>query len=101
MSSHRKAFIRHQWAYKFSTLSLTDDSRKEEKQPTGQERASPKEAWKSEGEGWALQKPTGGSTRFLEKVKAFLKDRFSAGAQTGRKADPHKEGQECRWNTEV
>lgn len=61
---------------------------KKKKQPAGQERASPKEAWKSEGEGWALQKPRGGSTRFSETVKSFLKDRFNAGAQTGRKADP-------------
>ena len=80
--------LRRQWAYKFSTLSLTDYSRKEKKQPAGQERASPKEVWKSEGEGWALQKPRGGSTRFSETVKSFLKDRFNAGAQTGRKADP-------------
>ena len=67
-------------------------------QPADQERSSPKEAWKSEGEGWALQKSRGGSTRFSKKVKSFLKDRFNAGAQTGMKADP---GQECRWNTEV
>ena len=80
--------LRRQWAYKFSTLSLTDDSRKENKKPAGQERASSKESWRSKGDGWALQKPSGGSTRFSEKVKSFLKDRFNAGAQTGRKADP-------------
>ena len=51
-------------------------------QPAGQERVYPKEAWKSEGEGWE------GSTRFSEKVKSFLKDRFNAGTQTGRKANP-------------
>ena len=79
--------LHHEWAYKFSTLSLTQVSRKEKKQPAGQERVSPKEAWKSEGEGWALQKPRGGNTRFLEKVKSFLKDKFYAGNQTGRKAD--------------
>ena len=36
----------------------------------------------------ALQKPRGGSTRFSETVKSFLKDTFNAGTQTGRKADP-------------
>lgn len=79
--------LRRQWAFKFSTLSLADDS-KEKNQPADEERAAPKAGWKPEAEGWALQKPRGGSTRFSEKVKSFLKDRFHAGAQTGRKADP-------------
>ena len=61
---------------------------KEKKQPAGREPASSKESWRSKGEGWALQKSRGGSTRFSEKVKSFLKDRFNAGAQTGRKAGP-------------
>ena len=78
--------LRRQWTSKFSTLSLADES-KEKQKPAEEGRAAPKEAWKPEREGWALQKPRGGS-RFSEEVKSFLKDRFHAGAQTGRKADP-------------
>ena len=46
----------------------------------------PFENWKSEGENWALptQAEGIGSTRFLQKVKSFLKDRFVAGTQTDR-----------------
>ena len=77
-----------QWALKFSTLSFHDDASEEQEQPADEECTSPKGTWKSEGEGWVLQKPRGGSTRFSETVKSFLKDRFHAGTQTGRKADP-------------
>jgi len=79
--------LRHQWAFKFSTLSLADES-KEKQQPVEKEGSAPTEDWKFGSEGWALQKPRGGSVRFSEKVKSFLKDRFHAGVQTGRKADP-------------
>ena len=36
------------------------------------------------------------SGRFLEKVKSVLKDRFNAGAQTGRKADPARVAADIR-----
>ncbi|KAJ7373298.1 hypothetical protein OS493_012889 [Desmophyllum pertusum] len=38
-----------QWAFKFSTLSLADDS-KEKNQPADEERATPKAGWKPEAE---------------------------------------------------
>ena len=86
--------LRRQWAFKFSTLSLDDSIEKQ--QPADVEGATPTENWKSECEGWALQKPRSGNTRFAEKVKSFLKDRFDAGTQSGRKADPAKVAADMR-----
>ena len=61
--------LRRQWAFKVSTLSLADESN--EKQQPAEERSASIEDRKSESEGWALQKPRGGSVRFSEKESRF------------------------------
>ena len=56
-----------QWAFKFSTLSLANESNYKQ-QPADKEHSAPIEDCKSESEGWALQKPRGGSIRFSEVI---------------------------------
>ena len=50
-------------------------------------------------QGWAL-KATKKSTRFQEKVKDFLTDKFNEGVETGRKADSMQVSTEVRHLTD-
>ena len=74
--------LRHDWASRFSSLTL------ETKVSSTTEEASIEVRAFSCTMGWALQKPRGGGTRFPESVKAYLSKIFETGEKTGRKADP-------------
>ena len=72
--------LRHDWAMKFSSLTL--ESKIATLEVTGKVKS---EVCKM---GWALQKTRGSGTRFTEKVKEYLSSRFQTSERTGRKADP-------------
>ena len=80
--------LRHDWAMKFSSLTL--ESKIATLEVTGKVKS---EVCKM---GWALQKTRGSGTRFTEKVKGYLSSRFQTGERTGRKADPAQVAAEMR-----
>ena len=74
--------LRHDWALKFSSLTLESKVTSITHEVTGEIKGD------CCNMGWALQKPRGGGTRFTENVKVYLSKRFEIGETTGRKADP-------------
>ena len=82
---HQESFydqLRRDWASRFSTL-LPENLPK------------PKSVFSSVTTpslpmGWALQKPRTGGVRYSQQVKDYLKARFDAGEESGRKADPNQ-----------
>ena len=74
--------LRRDWASRFSTLLS-------ENLPMPKSVLS-STATSSLPMGWALQKPRTGGVRYSQQVKDYLKARFDAGEESGRKADPYQ-----------
>ena len=72
--------LRHDWAMKFSYLTL--ESKIATLEVMGKVKS---EVCKM---GLALQKTRGSGTKFTEKVKEYLSSSFQTSERTGRKADP-------------
>ena len=82
---HQESFydqLRRDWASRFSTLLP-------ENLPKPRSLFS-STASSSLSMGWALQKARTGGVRYSQQVKDYLKARFDAGEESGRKADPNK-----------
>lgn len=75
--------LRRDWAARFSTLLPENRPRPKPLTPSTADASSLPM-------GWALQKPRPGGIRYSEKVRDYLKTRFDAGEQSGRKADPNQ-----------
>ena len=76
--------LRRDWATKFLSVTLESKLSLSTGEATGCEQVGNEPC----DLGWALQKPSGGGTRFSENVKGYLTAKFDLGEDTGRKADP-------------
>ena len=63
--------FRQGWVEKFSSLTLTEDDSTNVIERQGSEPFQ-----SNLGEGWALQKPKGGTVPFSEKVRQYLTSKF-------------------------
>ncbi|CAB3989137.1 Hypothetical predicted protein [Paramuricea clavata] len=85
--------LRRDWAHKFATLSIEPVNRTSN---ILVKVSYSRQDWTPESRGWALQNPSGGGTRFSEKVKSYLQSRFDTGELAGRKADTNQVSKEMR-----